>query len=111
MNKSEFAELVLMRLNVIGAGEASEAQDNALVQQAYDFYHAELLERAIANWSADAIPDRIAEPLAQCMKVRLTAQFNSSATFDRDSWMRAERALFDLLANKKTENPTTAEYF
>lgn len=111
MTELDFADLVLTRLNVIGAGESGSAEDNALVQQAYEFYYAELLEKAAATWPMAAIPDRVAEPLAQCMKIRMFSQFYSTATLDQDSWKRAERALFDMIGVKRTQAPIQAEYF
>lgn len=73
--KAQLRNRVLRELGVLAAGETATAEDAQVVEEMIDAFHAMLEREVFIDWSLDAIPQNIYEPLAAVVAARCAGQF------------------------------------
>lgn len=77
--KAQLRDMVLQELGVLAAGETATAEDAELVECVIDAQHAMLRKEVFVDWTLDAIPLEVIEPLMSINAARCARRFGLSA--------------------------------
>ena len=107
--KADLAQAVLEDLGVIAASETPSASDQTLIIQRYEREYSLLLNKQLAWWSKDAIPDEAMGPLTQLVAYRAAPSFGQLRNMA--DHQHATRDLSRLYAKADMKSPAKAEYY
>lgn len=113
--KAELRDRVLQELGVLAAGETATAEDAELVECVCDAVHAMLHKEFFVDWTIEAIPLEVIEPLMAVCAARLSGRFGLSAERRRELLAYGVQGMSDLATQCQTpegsSDPVYANYF
>ena len=113
--QAQLRDRVLQELGVLPAGETATAEDAELVESVICAVHSMLRKEMFVDWTLEAIPQEVIEPLMAINAARLAGRYGLSAERRRELVILAAQGMSDLYTQCQTPEgsgaPVAALYY